>query len=261
MIDYHGKVALVTGGASGIGRALSAALAARGATVIVADRQIAAAQAVAADIGGGASAIACDLADPAAPAALIRDAHDRAGAIDLVCSNAGAGHAKRVLREPLDERSCALFQLNTFAGIRIAQAYVAECEARGLRGRLMLTASENALSVPDAVKTYGMSVYAATKHSLLVMVEWMREEVAAGAKPLDLHLLLPGGVSTPLIAQGGVLPEPDGVAMISPDRCAELALYGLDLGLFYIPTHAHLSQDMRVRSEGVAAGLRALGLA
>jgi hypothetical protein len=48
--------------------------------------------------------------------------------------------------------------------------------------------------------------------------------------------------------------------MILPERCAELALEGMDLGLFYIPTHAHLADDMRPRVEGVLGALRALGL-
>jgi hypothetical protein len=48
--------------------------------------------------------------------------------------------------------------------------------------------------------------------------------------------------------------------MIMPERCAEIALKGMDLGLFYIPTHAHLAADMRPRTQGVAAALKALGL-
>ena len=48
--------------------------------------------------------------------------------------------------------------------------------------------------------------------------------------------------------------------MITPERCAELALRGMDLGLFYIPTHAHIADDMRPRTEGVLDSLKALGL-
>jgi hypothetical protein len=92
------------------------------------------------------------------------------------------------------------------------------------------------------------------------MAEWLLVE--ARAKPLDLHVLLPGGVYTPLIA--GALPDvaavPPEMNIISPARCADLALRGMDLGLFYIPTHAHIADDMRPRTEGVRASLRALGL-
>ncbi len=260
MIDYSGQNVLVTGGASGIGAALAAGLAARGARVAVADRNLAGADAVAARIGGGAIALACDLVDPAAPAALVEEVYGQFGTLSLICSNAGAGKAKRVLREPFDETALALFQLNTFAGFRLAQAYVARLEAEGGRGRLMLTGSENSLSVPDAVKRFAMGVYGASKHGLLIMAEWLREE--AREKPLDLHVLLPGGVYTPLVAGG--LPDfdklPPEMNMISPERCAELALKGMDLGLFYIPTHAHLADDMQPRVRGVADALKALGL-
>jgi NAD(P)-dependent dehydrogenase (short-subunit alcohol dehydrogenase family) len=260
MIDYGGKTALVTGGGSGIGQALAEALSARGARVLVADRNVEGAERVAAGIGGQAGAIACDLGDAAAPEALIAAAYERLGRVDLVCSNAGVGRARRLLKEPFDEAAMKVFEVNMFAGIRLAQAYVPELERRGARGRLMLTGSENSLSVPDAVKHFGMGVYAASKHGLLIMAEWLLVE--ARAKPLDLHVLLPGGVYTPLIA--GALPDvaavPPEMNIISPARCADLALRGMDLGLFYIPTHAHIADDMRPRTEGVRASLRALGL-
>ena len=260
MIAYSGRNVLVTGGASGIGAAVAIGLAARGARVAVADRNLEGAEAVAARIGGGAVALVCDLTDPAVPAALVTEVYARFGGLDLICSNAGAGKAKRVLREPFDETAMALFQVNLYAGFRLAQAYVAELEARGARGRLMLTGSENSLSVPDAVKRFAMGVYGASKHGLLIMAEWLREE--SRDKPLDLHVLLPGGVYTPLVSGG--LPDfdqlPPEMNMISPERCAELALKGMDLGLFYIPTHAHIADDMQPRVQGVVASLKALGL-
>ncbi len=260
MIDYQGKTALVTGGASGIGKALARALAARGAQVLIADRDLPGAQAAADGIGAKASAIACDIAEIGASAALIAATYERMGRLDLVCSNAGVGRAKRMLREPFDEAAMRVFEINMLAGFRLAQAYVAQLETRGERGRLMLTGSENSLSLPAAVRSFAMGVYGASKHGLLIMAEWLRVETET--RPLDLHVLLPGGVYTPLIA--AALPDFDKVPpemnIILPDRCAELALRGMDLGLFYIPTHAHLADDMRPRMEGVEASLRALGL-
>ena len=260
MIDYAGKTALITGGASGIGKALATALATRGATVLLADLDLVGAEQAAADIGAGAAAIACDLGDPAAPAALISAAFDRLGRLDLVCSNAGIGHNKRMLKEPFDAAAMRVFEVNMFAGIRLAQAYVGQLETRGARGRMMLTGSENSLSVPDAVKRFGLGVYAASKHGLLIMAEWLRVE--AEQKPIDLHVLLPGGVYTPLISAG--LPEfsqiPPEMNLITAERCAELALRGIDLGLFYIPTHGHIADDLEPRTEGILSSLQALGL-
>ena len=263
MIDYTGTAALVTGGASGIGAALALALAARGAAVVVADRDAAGAEETARMCGAGASALTVDLSDPGAAARMVAEAFVRHGRLDLVASNAGLSYPKRLLKAELDSPGVVdLFEVNFWAGLRIAQAYVAELEARGQRGRLLLTGSENSLSVPAAVKGAGLGLYAATKHALLIAAEWLRDELAGGGKPLDLHILLPGGVYPPMIAKR--IPDfaaaPPELALILPERCAELALAGLDAGLFYIPTHAHLADDMAPRAEGVRAALAKLGL-
>lgn len=253
MIEYRGQRVLVTGGGSGIGKALAEALAARGAHIVVADVNADGAEAVANAVKG--EAIACDLADPAAPARLIAAASE-AGPLALVCSNAGIGRNKRVLNES-DEETARVFAVNFSAGVRLAQAYAAAL-GEGARGRILFTASENSLSIPAAIKGRGLGAYAASKHALLAAAEWLRDE----ADQFDIHVLLPGAVYTPLIAKA--LPDPalvpPGLGLIMPERCAELALRGMDLGLFYIPTHSHIVHDMRARSDGVAAALAALGL-
>jgi NAD(P)-dependent dehydrogenase (short-subunit alcohol dehydrogenase family) len=258
MIDYTGTVALITGGASGIGKALAEALAARGAELIIADVQAEAAAAVAASLGG--LAITSDLSDPAAPAALIEGAYAWKGRLDLVCANAGYGRNKRLLKEPFDEAAMNLLAVNMFAPIRVAQAYAQKLTAAGQRGRLMITGSENSLSLPDAVRRNGPGLYGAPKHGVLIMAEWLREELRG--ETMDVHILLPGGVYTPLIARH--IPDPANLPpemnIIMPERCAEIALKGLDLGLFYIPTHAHLADDMHPRTQGVIDALAALGL-
>src|SRR6266581_3972362 len=82
------KVVIVTGGASGIGRALCRRFAAEGArAVLVADRDAAGAAAVAAEIGG--TGVACDVADEPQIAALVARAEAEHGRVDLFCSNAG----------------------------------------------------------------------------------------------------------------------------------------------------------------------------
>lgn len=260
MIDHHGKTALVTGGASGIGKAIAAALKQRGATVILADINEANLKTAAAELGPGTHTIACDLADPPAAARLIEQARAITGHLDLVCSNAGTGRNKRLLKEPLDAATERLFNVNLFAALRLAQAYVATLTATNARGRMLFTASENSLSVPSAVKGSGLGLYAATKHALLIMLEWLRDETKDA--PIETHVLLPGAVYTPLVAQA--LPDPTkappALELIMPDRCAEIALKGMDLGLFYIPTQPHLIADMQPRMEAMRASAAALQL-
>jgi NAD(P)-dependent dehydrogenase (short-subunit alcohol dehydrogenase family) len=259
MIDHGNTTALITGAASGIGKALAEALAARGAFVVLADVNEAGVNAVAAEIGENALPVAIDLANPEAAAALVNQAFAWRGRLDLVCSNAGIGNNKKIKNEPLGAETERLFAVNLFAAVRIAQAYLRAIETSGARGRLMITGSENSLSVPAAVKGRGLGLYGATKHGVLIMAEWLRDENAA---TLDVHVLMPGAVYTPLIAR--VLPDPTKappeLGLIMPERCAELALTGMDLGLFYIPTHAHIRKDIQPRYEGILDALKALGL-
>ena len=260
MIDYKGQVALVTGGASGIGLALAQALHARGARTILADVNEAGLAAAAQQLGAGCTVLACDLSQPADQAGLVERALQMAGRIDIVCSNAGVGRNKRVLKEAFDDVAERVLAVNLRAGVRIAQAYHAHLDASGRQGRILFTASENALAVPSAVRGSGLGLYAASKHGLLVMAEWLRDETAGG--PMAVHVLLPGAVYTPLIQKA--LPDPalapPALNLIMPERAAEVALKGLDLGLFYIPTQRHLADDMRARFDGVRSAVEVLGL-
>jgi len=261
MIDFHGTTALITGGASGIGKALAAALVARGARVILADINAELLATSSGEVGAVAS-IVTDLAVAKAPAELIESAFAIDGRLDLVCSNAGIGRGKRVLEEDFDDAALTrLFNVNLFAGLRIAQAYAKALRESHARGRLLLTCSENSLSLPSAVRGARLGMYAATKHALLIAAEWLRDETLGD--PFAVHALMPGAVYTPLIARA--LPDPalapKALDLIMPERCAEVALKGMDLGLFYIPTQPHLAVDMGTRNEGVIAAVRALGLA
>jgi NAD(P)-dependent dehydrogenase (short-subunit alcohol dehydrogenase family) len=267
MIDWQGQVALVTGAASGIGRAVAIALAGRGATVIAADIADEGARETADQLGGRAVAWHADLADPDMARALVARAYADFERLDFIASNAGMGSGpgpKRLLKADLDSaRVRQMFEVNMFAAVRFAQAWVPKLEARGSRGRLLVTASENSLSVPSAVKGFGLGLYAASKHGVLALAEWLRDEMEGAAKPLDVHMLLPGGVYTGMTAEGlGPDPAkwPAAMGVILPERCAELALKGLDLGLFHIPTHAHLLDDMALRRNSIEAALNALGL-
>ena len=262
MIDYTDHCALVTGAGSGIGRALAECLAERGARVICADRDAAAAEETAEALPGGAVAITCDLSEPGAGAALVERSFHVGNRLDLVCSNAGIGLSGRVVDTDMENNAEIerLFGVNFFAALKIAQAYHQLLEKHDLRGRLMVTASENSLSVPSAVNQGRMAFYGATKHALLVALEWMRIDHDGGR--LSLHALLPGAVYTPLISR--MLPDPSlappELELILPRACAERALRGLDEDLFYIPTQPHLLPDMGPRVDAVEASLRTLDL-
>jgi NAD(P)-dependent dehydrogenase (short-subunit alcohol dehydrogenase family) len=102
--------------------------------------------------------------------------------------------------------------------------------------------------------------YSASKYALLGALEWLAIEQAKG--PLNIHVLIPGAVYTPLIS--GRLKDPADawpeLELIMPNTCVEIALKGLDLDLFYIPTQAHIFDDMQSRVEGVRTALHKLGI-
>jgi len=262
MIDYGDTTVLVTGAASGIGAALATQLDARGARVICADRNEAGLAETLELLGDDAQAITCDLSDPEAAAALVQQSFAINGRLDLICSNAGFGFGRSVMDEDMNNSSAVtrLFEVNVFAGLKIAQAYCRVLSQNGQHGRLMVTASENSLSLPSAVKRSKMAFYGATKHALLIAMEWMR--IDPKFADVDLHVLMPGAVYTPLISGG--LPDPAAapaeLGLIMPEQCADTALRGMDHGLFYIPTHGHFVDDMQPRQQEIQEAMTVLDI-
>src|SRR5450759_2871971 len=108
MFDLTGKVAIVTGGSRGLGRAMALGLARAGADVVVTSRTLPACQAVAEEIqrvGRQAHAIACDISDEADIARLVAGAYERFGHCDVLVNNAGVTMSFR----PLFETTGAFF--------------------------------------------------------------------------------------------------------------------------------------------------------
>ena len=128
--DLSGRVALVTGGSRGIGRAVALALARRGATVAVASRRLDACEQVAAEIratGGVASAHACHIGDPAAIGATLSAIDGLHGRIDILVNNAGiSGSAVPDVTElDLFDRLISVNLRGTFLGIRAVVPHMA----------------------------------------------------------------------------------------------------------------------------------------
>src|ERR671939_371435 len=101
--DFTGKVAIVTGGASGIGEACAQVIAERGGHVLVVDRDLAAAERVAKEIGGDSQGFEVDVSDPAACEAMVAEAVRAWGHLDVAVNNAGIGGPQAPTGEyPLD---------------------------------------------------------------------------------------------------------------------------------------------------------------
>jgi 3-hydroxybutyrate dehydrogenase len=183
------RVAVVTGGSGGIGRAIAAALAADGATVIVSDRDEQGARAVAAALPG-ARAHAVELEDPAACRALIRDVADRHGRLDILVNGAGFQHIAPVTTFPL-ERWDAILRTMLTAPFILIQAALPVMIARGW-GRIV-----NIGSIHSVVASPNKAAYVAAKHGLLGLTRAVAIEV--GGQGVTCNAVCPTYVRTPLV--------------------------------------------------------------
>ena len=184
-----GRVALVTGGAGGIGRAIAGALAADGATVIVADRDGTRAEAVAAGLDG-ARAHAIDLIDSAACRAMVEDVLARDERLDILVNAAGFQHIAAVVDYPMETWDAMLATMLT-APFVLSQAVLPAMYERGW-GRIV-----NIGSIHSLVASPNKVGYVAAKHGLLGLTRAVAIE--AGPHGVTCNAVCPAYVRTPLV--------------------------------------------------------------
>ncbi len=191
MRTFDGAVAIVTGGASGIGRALAEALAGRGATVVLGDLQAELAEEVASGIrsrGGAATATELDVADYSAVERLVRAAAENHGRLDYIFNNAGIGISGGIDLYQLEDWYRVL-DVNLRGVVHgVHAAYPVMCE-QGF-GHIVNTASMAGL-----ITTPMMVSYIATKHAVVGLSTALRIE--AKAKGVNVSVLCPPASSAP----------------------------------------------------------------
>ena len=191
-MDVRDRVAVVTEGASGIGRSLCLALAEHGAAgVVVADVDARGAEDVAAEItarGHRALAVAADMSSEAAVQELVARAGEAFGRIDIFCSNAGIIAGGGV--EVPDEAWSRMWAVNVHSHVYVARAVLPQMLARG-EGYLVFTASAAGL-----LTQLGSAPYAVTKHALVAFAEWL--SISYGDRGIGVSCLCPQAVSTNL---------------------------------------------------------------
>lgn len=277
MENLDGRTVLVTGGAQGIGKGLARACLKQGARVVITNLDTAIAAQTIAELAelGPIRSVRCDATDRRAVDALLDDIWGSEGPVDLAFCNAGAGAMAPILDVPI-EQVHAQFGVNLESAVHLTQSLVPRLVADAHPGHIMFTGSENSLVMPAGNRDLAMGIYGATKHALLVIAEWLRYEIRN--TPVTVSVLLPGPVLTERLAQtfGALAADPVDPALrarfsaraeqtlrkrfISPDECAALALQGLKLGLFYIPTQAYILDDVEARYREIREAFAAMGL-
>ena len=199
--DIDGSIALVTGAAGGIGRCISARLAAAGVALALVDLDGAAAEALLAELGAKGIAIAADVSAPEDVTAAAAAAADRLGPLDILVNNAGisgVGPPKATVDTPLEEWDKTL-AINVTAPFLFCQTVLPGMLERG-RGRIVNVASmAGILCLPGRVS------YAASKAALISLTKTLAVET--GASGVRVNAVCPGWVDTPFIAARMAQPE------------------------------------------------------
>ncbi|HZF53833.1 MAG TPA: SDR family oxidoreductase [Polyangiaceae bacterium] len=213
-MEISDKVAVVTGGASGIGAGMAARFAREGAAgVVVADVNLTRAQGVARGIGAQAVAIACDVSREADIQDLARQTRERFGRIDIYFSNAGIlGPMGGIELE--DALWNKMWQIHGMAHVWAARAVIPEMVERG-EGYFLVTAS--AAGLLNIVES---APYGVTKHAAVALAEWLR--IAYGRKGVRVSCLCPQSVQTDMTRDGTGSAGLDGV--LTPEQVADVVV-------------------------------------
>jgi len=193
MGHIEGRVALVTGGGHGIGRAIALALAGAGASVTVAGRNLARLEETRADIagsGGAAVALACDVGDPAAVQSAFEQTRAALGPVEILVNNAGITASKKFQDTP-DEVWEQIIQTNVNGMFYCCKAAIPDMIARQW-GRIITIASIAAL----AGLAYS-SAYSASKHAQLGLTRSLALELAR--HHIAVNAICPGWVETEML--------------------------------------------------------------
>ena len=240
MSIFHNKIAVVTGGASGIGRALVQNLASQGARVVVADIQHDAAMDVAADIcssGGRASAHYLDVTDNSAVESFVDRIATDEGRIDYIFNNAGIAVLGefRYLPGADWKRTLDVNVSGVFAGTAAAYAVM----IRQGHGHIVNTAS-----VAGLVPALGLVAYCASKHAVVGLSTSLRAEAAVYG--VNVSVVCPGFIKTPMLDSKtvGMPADEKATAQIlriamTPEECAAKALDGVARNKAVIPVTRH----------------------
>ncbi len=151
--DLNGKVAVVTGGASGIGKGIARQLKAEGAQVIIADIEEGALHKTAAELG--ATPVLTDVSDAASVDALAKEAHNAFGAVHIVCNNAGIGPMAAVADLTLDDWKWML-GVNLWGVIHGIHTFLPILKANPDGGHIVNTASMAGLDAPPNLGAYAI---------------------------------------------------------------------------------------------------------
>jgi NAD(P)-dependent dehydrogenase (short-subunit alcohol dehydrogenase family) len=273
MDDLEGKVAVVTGAASGIGAALAEAFAAAGGSVVLADVETGSLEETAARIaatGAPVEAVLTDVSDAASVDALAKATVARFGQVDILCNNAGVSTFNTFDDQTLDDWRWVI-DVNLWGVVHGVHAFLPIMKAQGTPGHIVNTASIAGLlsGLPF------LSPYSATKVAVVSISETLRIELAMAASPIGVSVLVPSSVDTRVVdaernrpvalapetrtdaAEGFRLAVKDsftGDAGKTPAEVAAIVLDAIRTNRFWVITHEGERASLQRRFDDILSG-------
>jgi NAD(P)-dependent dehydrogenase (short-subunit alcohol dehydrogenase family) len=239
------KVVVVTGGASGIGKALCRRFANEGAkAVVVADVHEALAKAVAHEIEG--AAFICDVSKEQDVIRLVRFTEETYGSIDLFCSNAGVLTMGGI--ECPNEQWQRIWEINVLAHVFVGRAVIPGMIKRG-GGAIMITSSAAGL-----LSQIGSTPYSVTKHAAVGLAENLA--ITYGDQGIKVFALCPQAVRTDMVGPDGGVAAVDG--LMEPEQLAEAVIKGLGREEFLILPHPEVRIYMQRKTADYDRWLRGM---
>ncbi|SEF56696.1 NADP-dependent 3-hydroxy acid dehydrogenase YdfG [Thermomonospora echinospora] len=187
--DFAGRVVVITGGASGIGRALGEAFVRAGSHVVLADVEKARLEETVHDLGGTVTGVVTDVTDPDSVEHLAEEVYRRHGAVHVLVNNAGVGAPSADVWDTTPNDWRWVHSVNVFGVAHGVQAFLPRMLAGGQPGHVVNTSSGDGAVNPLP----GASVYAASKAAVSTLTECLAVQLAGRGAPIGVSLFLPAG--------------------------------------------------------------------